>query len=587
MKGVNKMQLNEYLETVNALWKKNMPKQLPNKPYYRFGEVPVTDYLKQRAELTPNKACMIYYGTELSFKELDTLSSRFASFLASKGLQKGDRVAVFMSNCPQFNIAFYGILKLGCIYVPINPMFKEDELLYELQDTQAKIIVTTDQLYALVENVKDKTDLQEIVTTSLADYLPENPTIPVHPMYQEARKECPNTIDMLTSLVKYSEQYPKVEITLDDVAALNYTGGTTGLPKGCVHTQRDMLYTSASSCTYVFQLSENDMGLVYWPSFWIAGEILCLLNPVISGATHIILGRWDPETVLIAIEKYRVSYINGGVDNMVELIETPNVKQYDLRSLRITAVSSLSKKLDINYRRIWKELTGSIMMEATWGMTETNTYDTFTSFMQEDDFDLNNRPVFVGLPVPGTEFKVADYETGDLLPLGQEGELLVRTPALLKSYWNKPEETSKALKDGWLSTGDMGLIDEEGYIHFLGRNKEMLKVNGMSVFPPEVEVILSKHPAVDANGIVGMPDDKKGEVPVAFVLVKKEFKGKVSEESIQDWCKQNMATYKVPIIKIVEELPMTATGKVIKVELQKRLGDIVNQYIRNIQNYKY
>ncbi|RKQ35771.1 AMP-binding protein [Oceanobacillus halophilus] len=564
-----------YIENLTKLWKKNMPLELPKSTNYPFGEILVTDYLKKRAELTPDKSAIIYYGREISFKELDDNSSKFASYLSEKGINKGDRVAVFMSNCPQFLIAFYGILKLGAVHVPVNPMFKEEELLYELNDSQAKLIIATDQLYDLVEKIQSKSYLQKVVTTSLMDFLPENPTLPVHPMYLKTRKNCKGTDDLLTILEKQSIVYPNFDVSLDDIAALNYTGGTTGFPKGCVHTQRDMLYTSASACTYIFCIDERDIALQYWPAFWIAGEVLCVLNPVISGATHVILGRWDPETVMKAINDYKVTLLNVGVDNIVEILEFEDRDKYNLRSLRVTTATSLSMKLDLTYRKQWKEFTGCTVIEATWGMTETHTYDTFTSYMHKENMDLLSRPVFVGLPIPGTKFKVTDFETGELLPLGKEGELLVSTPSLFKEYWNKPKETNESNKDGWFHTGDMGMIDEDGFIHFLGRNKEMLKVNGMSVFPPEVEVILARHPAISSNGIVGMPHNKKGEVPVAFVTIKKEYKESVSEEDIHKWCSENMATYKVPIVKIVEQLPMTATGKVIKRELEKILKEYI------------
>lgn len=561
----------KYLEHLYYLWKKNWPAELPKEINYPLGKMVVAEYLHKRAELTPNKTCIIYYGTEITFGVLDDLSNRFASFLADQGLQKGDRVAVFMSNCPQFFIAFYGILKLGCVHVPVNPMFKERELIYELQDTGAKVIVTTDQLNPLVQGVKEQTSILEIITTSLTEYLPENPSLPVHPMYLESKKVCPGTTDMLSMLESQSPNYPEVEVSLDDIAALNYTGGTTGMPKGCAHTHWNMLYTSASACTYIFRIIPEEVGLVYWPSFWIAGEVLGLLNPIVSGATHVLFGRWDPEAVLQAIEKYKVTFINGGMDDFVTLMGVLNVDKYDLTSIKITTAASLSKRLDLNYRKRWKELTGCNMVEPTWGMTETQSYDTYTSFMQVDDMDLKGRPSFVGLPAPGTQFKVTGFEKGELLPLGEEGELMVRSPSILKSYWNNPEATEKAFDDGWFHTGDIGMINEEGYIYFLGRNKEMLKVKGMSVFPSEVELILSRHPAVEANAIVGKPDEKKGEIPVAFVLLKEEYASEISEKEFEDWCKMNMATYKVPVVKIVDELPMTTTDKINKVELEKRL----------------
>jgi long-chain acyl-CoA synthetase len=564
----------QYLGQLKKLWEKNWPESLPREPEYPFGEVLITDYLRKRAELTPDKPCIIWYGKELTFKQLDDLSNRFASFLAECGLQKGDRVAVFLPTCPQFHIAFYGILKLGCIHVPVNPMFKEQELLYELNDTQARIIVALDQLLPMVQRIKDQTSLEKVVTTSLTDYLPDSPTIPVHPSLLVSKQDCPGSIDMIAMLDQQSPVYPEVEVNLDDVVALNYTGGTTGMPKGCEHTQRDMVYTSATAATYFSKTppDDNSVGLSYLPSFWIAGEVTCVLGPIFSGTTQIILGRWDAEAVLIAIDKYKITRTGGVLDNFVELMNRPDVDRYDLSSLKEITVSSFVKKMNQDYRRRWKELTGGSMREASYGMTETHTVDTFTTFMDEDDMDLKSQPVFVGLPMPGTEFKIVDFEAGELVPLGQEGEIAIRTPSLLKSYWNKPEETKKALRNGWLYTGDIGMLSEEGYLHFLGRRKEMLKVKGMSVFPPEIEAIISRHPAVIGCGVVGMADEEKGEIPVAFVQLYPQYRDQYSEEDLQNWCYEQMAVYKVPTIKMIGELPLTATGKVKKEELKLLLA---------------
>jgi len=209
-----------------------------------------------------------------------------------------------------------------------------------------------------------------------------------------------------------------------------------------------------------------------------------------------------------------------------------------------------------------------VLHEAAYGMTETHTSDSFVHGFQDDNYDLDQRPVFCGLPVPGTAFKIADFETGATLPVGAEGEICVKTPSLLTGYWNKPEATAAALRNGWLHTGDIGQIGEDGCLHFLGRSKEMLKVNGMSVFPSEIEVLLSKHPDIEAAAVIGTPDARRGELPVAFILLAE---GATSDpEAIRAWCKDNMATYKVPLIEIVESMPLTDTGKIKKHVLSER-----------------
>jgi acyl-CoA synthetase (AMP-forming)/AMP-acid ligase II len=228
-------------------------------------------------------------------------------------------------------------------------------------------------------------------------------------------------------------------------------------------------------------------------------------------------------------------------------------------------------KLNLEMRAKWMELTGTVLRELSYGMTETNSSDTFTLGAQKNDMDINIRPIFCGLPVGGTEIKVTDFDTREVLPLGEEGEIALKSPSLMKGYWKKPEETNLVIQNGWIFTGDIGMLDEDGYLHVLGRTKEMLKVKGMSVFPLEVESLLGQNPAIEGSGVIGIPDDKKGQMPVAFIKLRDSYDGKETEDTILAWCKKKMATYKVPRIKIVKELPLTSTGKVKKDELYKLL----------------
>jgi acyl-CoA synthetase (AMP-forming)/AMP-acid ligase II len=571
----NTMTEAQYLARLHELWRQHWPREAPRELRYPFGERPLTDYLREWARRTPEKPALIFYGAELSYAELDRQSDRFAAWLAAHGARKGDRVAVFLPNCPQFHIVFFGILKLGCIHVPVNPLFKEHELIYELNDTEAEIIVALDQLFPLVEAVKPRTKLREVLVTSFADALPQEPTIPAPESVKQPKLDCPGATDLLAALAALPDGCPAVEVGLDDLAALNYTGGTTGMPKGCAHTQRNMLYTAATACT-IGGRSSADVSLNFMPVFWIAGEDVAVIFPIFAGYTCVLLTRWDPVAFMAAVDRYKVTTTGMLVDNLVEILESPEAGNYDLRSILRLGVSSFVKKLNVEYRRRWHALTGSNVVESAWGMTETHTVDTFTIGMQEDDFDLKSKPIFVGLPMPGTEFKILDFETRQLKPLGEEGEIVVRSPSLLKTYWNKPEATAEALRDGWLHTGDIGMIDEQGYLHFLGRRKEMLKVKGMSVFPAEIEALLGQHPSVLGSGVIGVEDNERGQAPVAFVRIRPEDRGRLTETELTEWCRRNMATYKVPRIRFVGELPLTATGKVKKEELGRLLDDAHN-----------
>jgi fatty-acyl-CoA synthase len=557
----------EYLQRLHALWDRSWPAGTPKELHYPHGEKPLTEYLRIWARLQPHKPAVIFYGHVTTFAELDEQSDRFAALLAAKGVKKGDRVGVFLPNSPQFHVVFFGILKRGAVHVPVSPLSRAFEVAYELNDTYAEVLVALDQLMPVVREVRQETKLREVFVTSFADVLPQNPTIPIPDSIAAPRVSCEDGIDLVPSIaaVTNPERFPPAG--LDDTAALNYTGGTTGMPKGCVHTQRDMVYTAASNCGIALDTSQDSVFLSFFPEFWIAGENVGLIFPLFAGSTLVLLARWDPVGVMTAIQRYKVTITVMPVDGAVELMDHPRFDQFDLSSLQQVRVVSFVKKLNKDYRKRWKDLTGSILAESAWGMTETHTSDTFTTGFQDNDFDLESQPVFVGLPVPGTEFKICDFETGEIVPLGAEGEIRARTPSLLKAYWNKPQATAESIVDGWLRTGDIGTIDKEGFLHFLGRRKEMLKVKGMSVFPPELESLLGQHPAVLGSGVVGREDQERGQVPVAFIQLKPEAQDTKADD-IAAWCRARMASYKVPEIRIVDALPMTATGKVKKQDLR-------------------
>ncbi|OLF55692.1 AMP-binding protein, partial [Pseudomonas chlororaphis] len=430
-------------------------------------------------------------------------------------------------------------------------------------------VLCLDQLLEVVRAVREPCALSHVLATSLSELCPANPSIPVPDLLLAAKLGGDDFIDFYPALAACTANPPEHRPQLDDIAALNYTGGTTGLPKGCVHTHGDMLYTCASFVPVALGLTPDSVLLNFLPEFWIAGENAGLLFPVYAGCRLVLLARWDALAFMTAVTHYRVSHCGLLVDNAAEVLEHPDVGAFDLSSLQRTGCISFVKKLTRDYRSRWHSLAGCHLFEFSFGMTETHTCDTFTVGLQEDDFDLKSLPTFVGLPVPGTQFKVCDFETGTLLPLGSEGELCIRSPSLMHGYWGQPAEAAATLRDGWLHTGDLGLITEAGFIRYLGRRKEMLKVNGMSVFPGELEALLGQHPAVLACAVIGRRDENRGQVPVAFIVLKPGSDD--SRDNLVAWCKGAMASYKVPDIRLVDALPMTATGKVKKDQLETLL----------------
>lgn len=556
-----------YLQRLAKLQQAVWPQGHAREPQYPLGQRPLTHYLKHWAQSTSDKPAVRFYGHDLSYAELDELSDRFASLLLDNGVQPGDRVAVYLPNCPQLHIVFYGILKAGAVHCPVSPMAMPMELAYQLKDCGAQVIVSFDQLLPVVRQVKDECQLHLLISTSLSELCPAEPPFAVPDLLLAPKLPITDSLDLLPALASVTLRTDLPEPALDDIAALNYTGGTTGLPKGCIHTHGDMLYTCASFLPTALGLDSERVSLNFMPEFWIAGENAGLLFPVFGGTSLVLLARWDALAFMGAVQHYRVNHTGLLVDSAAEILDHPQRDAFDLSSLQVTSCVSFIKKLTPEYRRRWRELTNCTLFETSFGMTETHTCDTFTAGLQEDDFDLKSAPTFVGLPVPGTEFKVCDFDTGALLPLGSEGELCVRSPSLLKGYWNKPEASAEALRDGWLHTGDSGVITEQGFIRYLGRRKEMLKVNGMSVFPSELEAMLGQHPDLLASAVVGRPDERRGEMPLAFVVAKPG--SGLTGEALIDWCRQIMASYKVPEVRMVDSLPMTATGKVKKNELKE------------------
>ncbi len=503
----------------------------------------LTAHLGEWARRKPDHPALIHGEAVLSFAELDRRSDELAGCFARR-VGPGGRVALMLPNCPEYVIAFFGVLKAGAIVVPVNPWFKEFEVAYELNDSGATCIVASVSAAELLERVIGGSPLEHIILVSAHEPLPDG-----WATWEQAVAE--------------GTGFSPRPGDPDAVAVLNYTGGTTGLPKGCEHTQRDMVYTAetASAGQGIDRLDE--VSLVYIPVFWIAGEDYAILIPIFTGTTAVLLSRWDVDAALDAIETHRVTSCLGTVDNFVELLDALERAPRDVSSLRTPLTMSFVTRLTPAIRDRWRQLAvgAGVIREAGFGMTETHAVDTVTAGFQEHDEDLLSRPVFCGRPVPGTEMRVVDFETGDPAPSGGEGELTIRSPSLFKRYWNRPEESRTALRDGWFHTGDIAMIDERGLVHLLGRRKEMIKVNGMSVYPAEIEVVLVAHPDVVGCGVVRVPSAARGEAPVAFVQLAREG---VHAADLLAWCAERLVSYKLPEIRVLDALPLTTAGKVRK-----------------------
>ncbi|PLT35190.1 AMP-binding protein [Bacillus sp. V5-8f] len=524
---------------------------------FTVNDQPLHQFLRHHAIATPEKAAIIYYGRYISYKELDDLSNRFANFLLSKGIRKGDKVALFLPNCPQFLICFYGIQKIGAIVGPCSPMFKEWELEYELTDLQAKAIIALDQLYPIVDIVLPKTAVEIVITTSLLDFLPSIPT-PAFPEEIIEKQFYSGTYDLSELLESSPSDFPTVDLEMnEDVCLIVYTSGSTGLPKGAMLTYRNALYKSrAVAQTRGF--TGKDVSYSVMPICHIAG-MLAMNVTIFSGGTTVLMYRFTTESALDVMERYHITVAQTVVPMNVAIMNDPHSKHVDFSSLRMNSCTSFGIQLSEEISNQWKELTGVILFESAYGLSETHTAD---AIMPPDAVKFGT----TGKPPIGTEIKIVSLDDfPSELPNGQEGEIIIKSPGVFKGYFNKPEATAKALRDGWLFTGDIGKLDEDGYLYFLGRVKEMIKCSGYSVFPEEVELMLINHPAVAQAAVVGVPDSVRGESVKAFVVIHQDYKDKVSPEDIIDWSREKMAAYKYPRhMEFRESLPKTSTGKLLR-----------------------
>ena len=542
-------------------WLSSWPKGVPE--HIEYAEISLGEALRNSALASPDGDAINYFGARLTFKELDGLVNKFAAAVQGLGVEKGDRVAIYLPNIPQFVIAYYGVLRAGGVVVACSPLYKEREIAHILRDSEAKIIVAWDRLYPFVQAVRSETKLTEVVTTSVRDYLPPALRL-LSPLKGVKSYPCPGARDM-KALLGEARGPPKA-VQVDprkDLALLQYTGGTTGIPKGAMITHYNLMANAEQVKAWV-PLQPGDTTLSALPLFHIFGMTVAMNSPIYQRSTMILLpDPRDIQGVINAIEKYRPAIFPGVPTMYIALINTPGIEKRNVRSIRL-CVSGASA-LPGEVQRKFEALTGGRLVEG-YGLTETSP----VTHCNPLDDPQKNRPGSIGIPYPDTEAKVVDLESGerDLQP-GEAGELVIRGPQVMMGYWNKPDENKVALRGGWFYTGDIATMDPDGYFRIVDRKKDMIDVSGFKVWPREVEEILFEHPAVQEAAVVGIPDARSGEAVKAFVVLKKGSEGKVTAEEISKFCKDRIASFKAPrFVEFKNELPKTVVGKVLRRELK-------------------
>lgn len=537
---------------MEPIWYKSWPDGVPKKVEYPNKTLP--ELIEELGDKFPRKDALIFYGYRITYSSLVRMIKSFASSLIKLGVKKGDRVCLFMENCPQYIISIFAVWRIGAVAVTANPMFKEDELLHELTDSGAETIILLDMLYPVLERIREKTCLKNVIVTGYQDFLPAIPSLPLHPSLEVPRQYFQDTVEMSEFL---NCKCPPQETELEpghDIALLQYTSGTTGIPKGAMITHNNML--SNTVCSALWVKAENGIHLAVLPLFHVTGLIQCMNMPLYTGGTIILLARYDTETVIRAIEKYRVTHWVSIATMNIAVVNYPHVKDYDLTSLK--ACTSGGAPIPLKVLQDFKEMTGASLVEG-YGLSETISQVTINPM---DKPRLGS----VGIPVINTDVRIVGLaDPSKEVPLGEMGELLVKGPQVTRGYWRRPGETAVNIKDGWLATGDIVRMDEDGYIYIVGRKKEMIKASGFSVFPAEVENFLYEHPAIAEVVVVGIPDPYRGESAKAFVVLKRDYENKISEADIINWARQKMAAYKYPrVVEFRTELPRSGSGKILR-----------------------
>lgn len=541
-------------------------------PFYPAEVAPAFDYPKQNlalflvtsAQKYPDRPALYFMGKSISYKSLLESAYRMAHVLKSFGVAKGDRVAIMLPNCPQVVISYYGTLLAGAVAVMTNPLYMEREILHQMKDSGAKVIITMDMFAARVEKVISETELKHMIVTSIPDYLP----FPKNKLYPiKAKKAGPLPV------INYGEGVHSFKRVLadasddpicekvdaeNDLALLQYTGGTTGVPKGVMLTHMNLVANTLQSSNWCYKVEEGkERYLAALPCFHVFG-LTALLNQAIYRAGELLLvPKFEVAMILELIRKKKPTLFPGAPTMYIALINHPRIREYDLSS--INACISGSAALPVEVQDTFEELTKGRLIEG-YGLTETSPVTHANPLWGRRKIGT------IGVPVPDTDAKVVHPDTGEEMPIGEPGELIVKGPQVMKGYWNRPEDTFDALRNGWLFTGDMATMDEEGYFTIIDRKKDMIIASGYNIYPREIEEVLYEHPSVKEAVVVGTKDAYRGETVKAFIVLKDG--AKPDPADLEKFCRSQLAAYKVPREYVFRDsLPKTMIGKVLRRKL--------------------
>lgn len=546
-------------------WLKNWPESVPQS--IEYPEIPLYELLTRTANLYPKNVVIVFYGKRITYHELDVLTSKFAVALSDLGVKKGDRVALFLPNVPQYVISYYGALKAGTVVTVVNPLSKEREVSRQVNDAEAGTIVVLDVFYPIVKAVWSKTLLKRVIVARMKDFIPSAKAFfgGLLGRVPSRKVERASGVYFFSELMeKYAANprevkvFPKV-----DVAVLQYTDGTTGIPKGAMLTHYNLVSNAIMCAEWLTARTSSEVFLTVLPLSNIYGMTTSMNAAVYLAAAMVMIPRFRPKEALEAIEQYGVTIFCGVPTMHSVLMAYPDVPKYDLSSVKFCI--SVAAPLPPEVQKRFMKATGGVLVEG-YGLTECS------PVTHCNPLDKSMKTVkigSIGVPWPDTEAKIVSLKTGKEVKTGKVGELVVRGPQVMKGYWNMPEETDVVLRNGWLYTGDVGRMDDDGYFFITDRKKDLIKYKGYSVYPLELEDVLMEHPAVKDAAVVGKLDETAGEIPKAFVVLKEGTT--VSEKELMDFVKERVTRYKhIREIEFRKELPKTLLGKVLRRELKEQ-----------------
>ncbi|OGW49418.1 MAG: long-chain fatty acid--CoA ligase [Nitrospirae bacterium GWC2_57_9] len=530
-------------------------------PNLSYPDIPLGTVLSETAAKFPDHTALHFYGRKITYSELDRLANRFGHALTELGVIKGDRVALMLPNIPQMVIAYYGTVRTGAIAVPTNPLYHEHELEVQLKDSGAETLVAVDLFYPVIAPVLPRTGVKHLILCGIRDFLPfpKNLLYPIKARLEHqwvTVKRVPPVHDFLGLVRKAPEGPVSAPVLPDDIALLQYTGGTTGVPKGAILTHRNLVVNAAQSRAWLTLRTEGaEKILSVIPFFHVYGMTTAMNLGILIGAELILLPKFHTKDVLQTIQQYRPGIFPGIQAMYLAIGNHPDIGKYDLSSLKVAISGAGPLMREVQDR--FEQVTKARIVEG-YGLSEASPV-------------THANPIFgrrkigsIGLPWPDLDARIMDIADPDrALPPGEVGELVVKGPQVMKGYWNKPGETAQTLRGGWLHTGDIARMDDEGYFYIVDRIKDMIKTVGENVYPREVEEVLYAHPKVKEAVVVGIPQDFLGEEIKAYIVLKE---GMIATaEEIMAFCRVQLSKFKVPKqVEFRKELPKTLVGKVLR-----------------------